>query len=63
MTSVSPAEARKCTVDSPSTHLPLKFHLGKLTVNTQLGGYYNVVKPEDGPDWQVRLQVQLRFPK
>jgi hypothetical protein len=39
------------------------FHLGKLPVNTQLGGYYNVVKPEDGPDWQIRLQVQLMFPK
>ena len=39
------------------------FHLGKLPVNTQLGGYYNVVKPGDGPDWQIRLQVQFMFPK
>ena len=39
------------------------FHLGKLPVNTQLGGYYNVVKPEDGSDWQIRAQVQLMFPK
>jgi len=39
------------------------FHLCRLPVNTQLGGYYNAVKPEDGPDWQIRLQVQLMFPK
>jgi hypothetical protein len=37
--------------------------LGKLPANTQLGGYYNAVKPEDGPDWQIRLHVQLMFPK
>lgn len=39
------------------------FHLGKLPVNTQLAGYYNVVKPDDGPNWQIRAQVQLMFPK
>jgi hypothetical protein len=39
------------------------FHLGRLPVNTQLGAYYNVVKPEFGPDWQLRVQVQLMFPK
>jgi hypothetical protein len=39
------------------------FRLGKLPVNTQLAGYYNAVKPEDGADWQLRLQVQLMFPK
>lgn len=39
------------------------FHVGRLPVNTQLGGYYNLVKPEDGPDWQIRLQVQLMVPK
>jgi len=39
------------------------FHLGKLPVNTQVGGYYNVVHPDDGPNWQLRLQVQLMFPK
>lgn len=39
------------------------FHLGRLPVNTQLGGYYNVVRPEDGPDWQIRFQMQLMFPK
>jgi len=39
------------------------FHLGKLPVNTQLGAYYNVVHPDDGANWQLRLQVQFMFPK
>jgi len=39
------------------------FHFGKLPVNTQIGAYYNVVHPDNGPDWQMRLQVQLMFPK
>ena len=39
------------------------FHLGKLPVNCQIGGYYNVVKPDFGSNWQVRAQVQLMFPK
>jgi hypothetical protein len=39
------------------------FHLGKLPVNTQLSGYYNVVRPDDAANWQVRLQVQFMFPK
>ncbi len=39
------------------------FHLGRLPVNTQIGAYYNVVRPDFGPNWQVRAQVQLMFPK
>jgi hypothetical protein len=39
------------------------FHLGRLPVNTQIGGYYNVVHPDDGANWQLRVQVQLMFPK
>ena len=39
------------------------FHLGKLPVNTQLGGYYNVVHPDNGVTWQLRVQVQFMFPK
>jgi hypothetical protein len=39
------------------------FHLGKLPVNTQLSAYYNVVTPDDGPNWQIRFQVQFMFPK
>ncbi len=39
------------------------FHFGKLPVNTQLSAYYNVVRPDFGPNWQIRAQVQLMFPK
>jgi hypothetical protein len=39
------------------------FHLGKLPVNTQLSAYYNVVRPDYGPNWQIRAQVQFMFPK
>ena len=38
-------------------------HLGKVPVNLQLSGYYNVVRPTEGPNWQVRTQIQLLFPK
>jgi len=39
------------------------FHFGKLPVNTQLSAYYNVARPDFGPNWQIRAQVQLMFPK
>jgi hypothetical protein len=39
------------------------FHFGKLPVNTQIQAFYNVVTPDDGPDWTLRLQVQFMFPK
>ncbi len=39
------------------------FHVGKLPVNASLQAYYNVVTPDDGPDWQIRAQVQFMFPK
>ena len=38
-------------------------HLGRLPVNAQIGAYYNVVKPDFGPNWQIRAQVQFMFPK
>ena len=38
------------------------FRLGKLPVNAQVGAYYNVVKPDIGPKWQVRVQVQFILP-
>jgi hypothetical protein len=44
--------------------LPLQGQaIGKLPINTQIGAYGNVVKPEFGPDWQLRFQVQFLFPK
>jgi hypothetical protein len=36
--------------------------LGKLPVNMQIGAFYNVVKPDIGPDWQFRVQVQTLLP-
>jgi hypothetical protein len=31
-------------------------------VNAQVGGFVNAVKPDIGPDWQLRVQVQVLFP-
>ena len=39
------------------------FRIGKLPVNGSATAYYNVEKPEGGPDWQLRLQLQFLFPK
>ena len=36
---------------------------GKLPVNIQSQLYYNVVKPDFGPEWQWRFQVQILLPK
>lgn len=39
------------------------FHLGKLPVNSQIGAYYNAVRPDDAANWQIRAQMQFMFPK
>jgi len=40
------------------------FRIGKQPVNCSLLGFYNVEKPDDiGPDWTIRFQFQLLFPK
>ena len=36
---------------------------GKLPLNLQLQAFYNVEKPDNGPDWQLRFQIQFLFPK
>ena len=36
--------------------------LGQLPVNAQIGAFVNAVKPDVGPDWQLRVQVQLLLP-
>ncbi len=36
--------------------------LGRLPVNLQSQAYYNLVKPDVGPDWQLRFQVQVLLP-
>jgi hypothetical protein len=37
--------------------------IGKLPVNVQGSAYYNVVRPDNAAEWQLRLQVQLLFPR
>jgi len=39
------------------------FRIGKQSFNAQVSAYSNVEKPEFGADWQLRLQLQLLFPK
>jgi len=36
---------------------------GKLPVNLQTQLYYNVVRPDFGPEWQWRVQLQVLLPK
>jgi hypothetical protein len=37
--------------------------VAKLPINAQIGAYGNVAKPEFGPEWQLRFQIQFLFPK
>ena len=39
------------------------FRMGKQPANGQISAYYNVEKPEYAADWQLRVQLQLLFPK
>ncbi len=39
------------------------FKAGKLPLNCTAQYYYNVITPDYGPDWSLRLQVQMLFPK
>jgi len=39
------------------------FRIGKQPLNAQVSAYYNVEKPDSGADWQLRLQLQMMFPK
>ena len=39
------------------------FAVGPQKVSALLESYYHVVSPEIGPDWQMRLQITLLFPK
>ena len=41
----------------------LVFLGGKLPVNIQTQLYYNAVRPDFGPQWQWRFQVQILLPK
>lgn len=35
---------------------------GKLPLNLQTQLYYNMVRPDFGPEWQWRVQAQVLFP-
>lgn len=39
------------------------FKLGDQAMNAQVQGFYNVERPEVGPDWSIRVQLQFLFPK
>jgi hypothetical protein len=39
------------------------FRVGSQPINVQLAAYGNVAKPEFGPEWQLRFQIQFLFPK
>jgi len=39
------------------------FRIGKQPMNAQVQAFYNVGKPDLGPDWTLRLQLQFLFPK
>ena len=41
----------------------LVFLGGKLPLNIQTQVYYNVVRPDFGPEWQWRFQLQILLPK
>lgn len=39
------------------------FKIGKQPINVNAQGYYNAVRPDAWGAWQMRIQVQLLFPK
>ena len=39
------------------------FRIGAQPLNGQVSAYANVVKTDFGPYWQLRLQLQLLFPR
>ena len=39
------------------------FRIGNQPMNAQFQAHYNVERPDIGPRWQLRLQLQMLFPK
>lgn len=37
--------------------------IGALPLDVQVGAYYNVVRPDNGPKWELRAQAQFIFPR
>jgi hypothetical protein len=38
------------------------FLAGNQPMNVNIGAYYNAMRPTNGPEWQMRMQVQMMFP-
>jgi len=38
------------------------FNIGNQPMDFSVHAYYNVVKPDGGPDWQLRAQLKFIFP-
>jgi hypothetical protein len=39
------------------------FRIGKQAMNSNIGAFYNVERPQFGPNWQIRFQLNFLFPK
>jgi hypothetical protein len=39
------------------------FKIGNLPINARVEAYYNIEKPDGGPDWQTVFTFQMLFPK
>jgi hypothetical protein len=39
------------------------FRIGNQPINAQVQGFYNVERPQYGPEWIMRFQLQFLFPK
>jgi len=39
------------------------FKIGEQPVNAQLGAYYNVARPDFGPEWSIRFQLRFLSPE
>ena len=44
-------------------HISQLIPIGKVPVNFKLDAYYNVVKPDNGPDWSTIFTITLLFPE
>jgi len=39
------------------------FNIGKQALNAKVESYYNVVRPDSGPDWSIGFTLQFLFPR
>ncbi|MFA9409118.1 MAG: neuromedin U [Candidatus Dadabacteria bacterium] len=39
------------------------FKIGKQAINAKTEAYYNVEHPDNGPEWQLRVEIKFLFPK